>query len=129
MEKKDDAKLSLKEQIVRHRENAACARCHNKIDPWGIALEAYDPTGRLKSTTFDASTVEIDGLLTRLREKKSRDFAHGFVRRMTGYALGRQLEYSDDALIEQLTDNLIANEYRASSLIEGLATSTAFLTK
>ena len=100
-------------------------------------MEAYDPTGRLKSTTFDASTilpdgVEIDGLLALqdyVLEKKSRDFAHGFVRRITGYALGRQLEYSDDALIEQLTDNLIANEYRASSLIEGLATSTAFLTK
>ena len=76
--------------------------------------------------------VEIDGLLALqdyVLEKKSRDFAHGFVRRITGYALGRQLEYSDDALIEQLTDNLIANEYRASSLIEGLATSTAFLTQ
>ena len=43
LEKKDDAKLSLKEQIARHRENAACARCHNKIDPWGIAFEATIP--------------------------------------------------------------------------------------
>ena len=97
----------------------------------------FDPTGRLKSTAFDASTilpdgVEVDGLKDLqdyVLEKKSRDFAHGFVRRITGYALGRQLEYSDDALIEQLTDNLIANEFRPSSLITELVTHPAFLTK
>ncbi len=137
LEKQNDAKLSLKEQIARHREEAACARCHNKIDPWGIAFEAYDPTGRLKRGGFDASTVlpggkTVDGLneLQRyIRNNKSRDFANGLARRIAGYALGRQLEYSDDALIEQLTDNLIANEFRPSSLIAELVTHPAFLTK
>ena len=52
---------SLKEQIALHREEAACARCHDKIDPWGIAFEAYDPTGRIKSTSFDSSTILPDG--------------------------------------------------------------------
>ena len=38
-EKKDDAKLSLKEQIALHRENAACARRYQDRSV-GIALEA-----------------------------------------------------------------------------------------
>ncbi len=137
LEKKDNKKLSLKEQIALHREEAACARCHDKIDPWGIAFEAYDPTGRLKSAGFDASTTlpggeEVNGLRG-LQEyvvrKKARDFANGLVRRITGYALGRQLEYSDDELIEKLTEQWVTNGYRPGSLLESIVTSSAFLTK
>ena len=70
--------------------------------------------------------VEIDSLLA-LQDyvlEKSRDFAHGFVRRITG--AGRRSSTRRRAH-QQLTDNLIANEYRVGSLIEGLVTSTAFL--
>jgi hypothetical protein len=137
LEKKDTSKLSLKEQIALHRENASCARCHDKIDPWGIAFEAFDATGRLKSTSFDAATilpggVQVDGLAglqDYIVDRKSRDFANALVRRITGYALGRQLEYSDDPLIKQLTDRLIANEFRTSTLFEDIVTSPTFLTK
>ena len=61
-------------------------------------------------------TAEVDGRSPQdyVLEKKSRDFAHGFVRRITA-ALGCQLEYSDDAH-RTTTDNLIANGYRAASL-------------
>jgi cytochrome c553 len=137
LEKKDDSKLSLKEQIALHRETPACARCHNKIDPWGIAFEAYDATGQIKNSHYDASTLlpggtEVEGmkgLQAHIIANKSRDFANGFARRIVGYALGRQLEYSDDALIEDLTQQLVANNFRPSSLIEGIVTSPAFLTK
>ena len=137
LEKKDDSKLSLKEQIALHRETPACARCHNKIDTWGIAFEAYDATGQIKKGSYDASTTlpggaEVDGLTglqDHIIDSKSHDFANGFARRITGYALGRQLEYSDDTLIKDLTKQLIANDFRPSSLIEGIVTSPAFLTK
>ena len=41
----DVASLPLKEQLVQHRENDVCARCHAGIDPWGIALEEFDAIG------------------------------------------------------------------------------------
>ena len=138
LDKQDTSQLSLKEQIALHREEPACARCHNKIDPWGIAFEAFDATGRLKKPgAFDAASTLPDGdhitglagLQTHLLEKKADDFANALVRRITGYALGRQLEYSDDALIGQLTDNLIANKFRASTLLEEIVMSPAFRTK
>ncbi len=38
--------LSLKEQIEQHREAKACYACHKSIDPYGFALENFDPTGQ-----------------------------------------------------------------------------------
>jgi hypothetical protein len=76
--------------------------------------------------------VQVDGLAglqDYIVDRKSRDFANALVRRITGYALGRQLEYSDDPLIKQLTDRLIANEFRTSTLFEDIVTSPTFLTK
>ncbi|MBA4190320.1 MAG: hypothetical protein C0467_20225 [Planctomycetaceae bacterium] len=44
------AKLPLKKQLEFHRENAACAGCHNKLDPWGLALENFDAIGQWRAS-------------------------------------------------------------------------------
>jgi hypothetical protein len=36
---------TVREQLARHRDVAACAGCHSKIDPPGFALESFDPVG------------------------------------------------------------------------------------
>ncbi len=36
---------SIREQLAKHREQGACARCHTRIDPLGFALENYDVVG------------------------------------------------------------------------------------
>ncbi len=36
---------TVREQLDRHRSDAACAACHAKIDPAGFALECFDPIG------------------------------------------------------------------------------------
>lgn len=36
---------TIREQLAKHRDNAACAACHAKIDPPGFALEAFDVIG------------------------------------------------------------------------------------
>ena len=40
------AKMSLKQRIENHRNQAACMSCHVKIDPWGIAFENFDAVGK-----------------------------------------------------------------------------------
>ena len=40
---------SMREHLARHREDAACAGCHARIDPWGLALENYDAVGAWRS--------------------------------------------------------------------------------
>ena len=36
---------TIREQLEKHRSNAACASCHAKIDPPGFALESFDVIG------------------------------------------------------------------------------------
>ena len=37
---------TLREQLVKHRNEESCAICHNKIDPLGFSLDSYDSNGR-----------------------------------------------------------------------------------
>jgi hypothetical protein len=37
--------VTIREQLAKHRSNAACAVCHAKMDPAGFALESYDVIG------------------------------------------------------------------------------------
>ncbi len=36
---------TIREQLSKHRENAICASCHQRIDPPGFALESFDVIG------------------------------------------------------------------------------------
>lgn len=36
---------TIREQLEKHRADPSCARCHNKIDPPGFALESFDVQG------------------------------------------------------------------------------------
>ena len=139
--------LTLKEQIELHREGPACARCHDRIDPWGVAFENYDATGRWRTALFkstkgeavviDATSTLPDGttvsgmseLQDYLVRNRSTELALALSRRMASYAVGRQLEFSDTEMVNKLAARFEGNDYRVSSLIEGIALSEAFLTK
>ena len=41
--------LTIPQAIALHRESAACAGCHRKIDPLGLAFENYDAIGRWRT--------------------------------------------------------------------------------
>ena len=40
--------LTVREITERHRQNAGCATCHNRIDPLGMAMERFDAIGRMR---------------------------------------------------------------------------------
>jgi hypothetical protein len=37
---------TMRELMAAHQADAACARCHEKIDPLGFVMEHFDPVGR-----------------------------------------------------------------------------------
>src|SRR5439155_11777952 len=39
-------KLTLRQQMERHRADPACANCHRVMDAIGFGLENFDPIGR-----------------------------------------------------------------------------------
>lgn len=148
-EKADFASLSVKQQLQLHRDKASCNSCHRGIDGWGIAFENYDAIGRWRESglrmvkgklvriELDAraqlpSGVEVRGvseLQKYMVEYESARFANALVRKLTTYALGRTLEFTDKEAISGLTRKFIADDYNMKKLMAAIVQSTLFQSK
>lgn len=132
-----DAK-TLREKLMRHREDKACASCHDKIDPLGFALESFDAIGRLRQkdehglpiddtgTLRDGTTFDgIQGLRDYLAEHDANLYEL-FARKLIGYATGRSVLATDRELIETIRDQLKQGEGRFSEAILTIVESRQF---
>ena len=132
--------LSVRQLVEKHRSVPECAGCHERIDPYGFALEAYDAIGRrrdkdgagrpvdVKSTLRDGTTFEgIDGLRKYLLEERGEEFLRQLCRKMVGYGLGRSVGLSDELLISEMLDVLAKNGHRFSEAVLILVKSRQFL--
>ena len=129
---------SLRQQLEQHRTNPSCAVCHNRIDPLGFGLENYDPVGRWRDRdgnfAVDASGELPSGerfespgeLKALLRNSEGDQFVSGLIEKMLTFALGRGVERKDSAVVEAIRAEMADNDYRFSSLIEGIVDSVAF---
>ena len=133
--------MTLKERIADHRNKAACASCHTRIDPWGIAFENYDALGvfrtEIKSKPVDATSelsnrqtlAGMDGLKRYVLLDRQDQFARAMVHKVAAYALGRPLSFGDRAEIEQLTSRLRRQGDGLADLIYLLTSSDLFHSK
>ena len=60
--------LTFRERFEMHRSDASCARCHEKIDPLGFALEGYDKNGKFllpsgRKPSKNAKPIDTSGKL------------------------------------------------------------------
>jgi hypothetical protein len=132
--------LSVKERMEVHRANPTCASCHQYIDPLGLPLENFGPTGqwRIRERIL-ASPIDARGRFwtgapvespKQLRELLLRDFEEQIVRNLTEnmlrYALGRRTHPSDRSTVRSIVRSAAENDYRVSSIVMGIATSDAF---
>ncbi|MBL8855039.1 MAG: DUF1592 domain-containing protein [Planctomycetaceae bacterium] len=132
------AKMTLKERIEDHRNHAACMSCHAKIDPWGIAFENYDALGRWRdqindrnvdasSELFNKQTLDgIEGLKRYLLENRQDQFVSAMVHKVATYALGRPLQFSDRADLEQIAAQVRQRGDGLRSLLVEIANSDLF---
>ena len=135
------AKLSVREQLEVHRNKESCASCHRGIDPWGIALEHYDAIGKFRTKVKSKPVVATDtlpdgqelkgaaSLKQYLVNHRHEDFSRALVTRLSIYALGRDLQLSDEDLVDDLTNDFIRQDYRILELIQAIVSSNAFRTK
>jgi hypothetical protein len=54
---------TIREQLALHRNQAACAGCHAKLDPPGFALENFDVTGRWRTHYRAMPAVHADKIV------------------------------------------------------------------
>jgi hypothetical protein len=131
------ATLSVRERLAEHRANAACASCHNLMDPVGFSLENFDAVGRWRTIEegrpVDASGGFPDGSkfvgIAGLEEgllKRPELFVGTFTEKLLTFALGRGVEHYDGPAIRKIVRDAQAADYRFSSIIVGLTNSTPF---
>ena len=131
------ASLPIRERLAEHRSNASCASCHRMIDPVGFSLEQFDAVGRWRTREEgkpvdaagglpDGSQFEgVDGLEKALLQRPEL-FVRTLTEKLFIFALGRAPEESDAPAIRKIVRDARANNYRFSSLIVGITTSTPF---
>ncbi len=128
---------TMREQMVEHRANPACATCHKVMDPIGFALENFDAVGAWRSrdadSDIDASGELADGTkvtgVVQLREALARNpetFVSTFTERLLTYALGRGLNYRDMPAVRKIVRDAARENYSFSAIVTGIIRSTPF---
>ncbi len=130
---------TIRAMLEEHRTNPSCNACHGVIDPHGLTLENFTVTGQWRDVDWvadapiDSSAVMADGTAldgpAELRQNLlSRDdqFVQALTEMLMMYAIGREIEYHDMPQIRAIVRSAAEDDYRFSSLVAGVVSSSAF---
>ncbi|WP_075306180.1 DUF1592 domain-containing protein [Hyalangium minutum] len=127
---------SLRQRMEQHVSSPMCSSCHAQMDPIGFALEHYDAIGAWRATdgeyAIDARGTlpdgrSFDGAIELGRTLKAdAALPSCMVRHLFTYALGRQPEVDDEAVLKQLTQSFGDQGYRMKELLVQLTLSPTF---
>ncbi len=130
--------LSVRQLVEKHSQDAKCATCHVRIDPFGFALEGFDAIGRKREKDLGDHPIAVeaklrdgtefrglDGLRTYLLTTRREAVSRQFSRKLLGYALGRAVQLSDDPLLDEMT-KLVAGGGRIGDVVETIVKSRQF---
>ena len=140
-------KATVRKRLEIHRELEQCARCHNKIDPLGFALENFNAAGQWRDQEgfgykgrieredpkIDASSIMpdgtpidgVEGLQQAILDQEDL-FLNCLVSKMLTYALGRELGLADAPTVKNAVVKLKQNRYTLRSLIQLVVASEPF---
>jgi mono/diheme cytochrome c family protein len=132
-----DGNLTVRKRLAEHRHNPVCASCHNLMDPIGLSMEKFDAIGRRRideggvpidaSGGFpDGSTFEGVGGLEKALLNRPEIFVGTFAEKLMTYALGRGVEYYDAPAVRTIVRDARAQDFRVSSLVQGIVKSASF---
>jgi hypothetical protein len=148
-------RLTFRERFEQHRSNSTCATCHDKIDPLGFALQAYDRDGvyvlakdykppRKRKNADDSHEVARESLdasgqlpsgeqfedfqgLKRILVTTQRDrVMRNIVSRLLAYALCRKLEYYDQPTVDSILQELESTGGTYRDLVREITHSLPF---
>ncbi len=128
---------TVRQRLERHRREATCRNCHERIDPPGFTLEHFDAIGRWRDRYRDGQPIDdtgaladgttitgFEGLRSYLDERRPL-FQRALCTKLVGYALGRGESIHDAALIEQMLAGLKTDDGLAP-LVERIVRSKQF---
>lgn len=137
----DEAQMTLRERLSKHRERADCRGCHEQIDPLGFALENFDAVGVWRDKYENGRDVDSAGNLFRqhqfadvvefkdaLLAEKDR-FTRGLAGHLLSFSLARELAASDQPALDEITAATAVDGYKLQALIKHVIQSKPFLNK
>ena len=131
---------TVRERLETHRDNPACAGCHDVMDPLGLALENFNAIGEWRLRDTDAGNILIDSTgqladgtplngvndLRRALVSRPQQFVQTFTEKLMTYALGRTVEFHDMPTIRSIVDAAAEDNYKFSSIVMGIVNSEQF---
>ncbi len=129
--------LTMRDAMVQHRANPACAGCHARMDPIGFAMENFDPVGQWRDTdaghAIDTSGVFPDGAkfdgmagLKAALLSHPDEFVSTLTEKLLMYGLGRNVQYFDRPAVRAIVKESARSNYTLASLVIGIVKSTPF---
>ncbi|MCY4026507.1 MAG: DUF1592 domain-containing protein [Acidobacteria bacterium] len=134
----DGQPRSMREAMVQHRANPACASCHQVLDPLGFGMEHFDAVGAWRDTDGPNVPVDATGTLpggarfdgpSELREallRQPESFVRVVAERLLTYALGRGVEHYDLPAVRAVARSAAQDDYRFSTLVMSIVESVPF---
>jgi hypothetical protein len=129
---------TIREQLAMHRENTTCASCHQKIDPFGFALENFnaiggwrenysgdhqiDPSGDLPTGEKFKGVTDFRALLI----AKHEQFTRSLTEKLLTYALARSPEFTDRAVIDGIVKDTSTSKGGFKDLVRAVVLSETF---
>ena len=137
-EEKDTGKtLTMRDAMIQHRANPACAGCHSRMDPIGFAMENFDAIGRWRDldagNPIDASGVfpggeKFEGMagLKAALLSHPEEFVSTITEKLMMYGVGRNVQYYDRPAIRAIIKQAARSNYTFASLVLGVVESAPF---
>ena len=143
-------KATVRQRLEIHRQLDQCARCHNKIDPLGLALENFNAAGQWREQEgfgykgriqrndpkIDASAQLPDGTaingvegLQKALVERQELFLTCLTEKLFTYACGREFGLADRPAIQAAVAHLKTNPSTLRRLIHFIVTSEPFTTR
>jgi hypothetical protein len=127
---------TMREQLAVHREKKACAACHARMDPIGLALESFDAIGRWRDEEngrpVDATARLVTGesiagadQLRAVLAGRREQFYRALTRKLLVFALGRGLSAADECTVDALVAAM-GTRGRLATLVTGIVQSAPF---
>ena len=144
---------TIREQLDKHREIESCARCHNRIDPPGFAMEEFDVIGghrdwyrslgdkgdRVPKTNYRVGLpVEKGGVLPDGREfadfqefrrqllEHPDTIARALATKLLIYGCGRPVTNADQSVVDAVAEASLKSGYGLRSMIHSVVDSELF---
>lgn len=132
---------TTRERVAQHKEDPACAGCHELLDPIGLGLEHYDEMGRFRSEEggrpIDASGALLNadfaseafvGASELAQKLATSDVVRSCaVKQWFRYAYGRAETEADASSVEALTQTFKASGDNFPELLLALTQTPVFL--